>query len=408
MKNLLRIAGAVAVGAIAITNVSAAEGNPFSASLSLRGFYDDNIATTPNGIPGKQESYGFEAKPSVRYFLEQNELNLEVGYAYGIRYYENRSNSADHSHKFDLLVDYVFSPKFRAAFNEEFVVAQEAALLDPSVAAGGALLRANGNNIRNAAEILGRLQASRLIAIEGAYKNTFIDNEDEGIGSRSSLLDRMEHLLRLDGEYQWARETAFVVGGRFLYRDQRSEDPLAPAGPLPSTRDSRSYFGYVGANHSFTSQLKGLVRFGAEFIEYPNALPGVSDEVGPFAEASLSYEYAKDSTLTAGLRHQTTQTDVTAGTTSASATTLFAVLDHEFTERINCGIRSSFRSSSFNNGVNDGSDDLFFNIGVNASYALIIDRLSAEAAYIHDRLDSDLLGRSFSRNQVFIGLRATY
>jgi hypothetical protein len=46
-------------------------------------------------------------------------------------------------------------------------------------------------------------------------------------------------------------------------------------------------------------------------------------------------------------------------------------------------------------------------VGLNLAYR-INQFLSAEAGYNYDKVDSDLVGRSYSRNRVYVGVRATY
>ena len=61
---------------------------------------------------------------------------------------------------------------------------------------------------------------------------------------------------------------------------------------------------------------------------------------------------------------------------------------------------------SFAGGADDMSEN-FLLAGLNLSYE-INKFLSADAGYNIDRLDSDLDGRSFTRNRVYMGIRATY
>ncbi len=413
MKNLLKTAGVVAISAFALQSGVAQENNgtPFRASLKVGAFYDDNIASTPANAPiAVQDSYGFLVRPTVGYLLKQDQLTLDASYSYGMKYYEDRSNSADHTHEFNTQISYDISPKYTVTFEDTFVSAQEAELLDPSSTFTS---RSNGNNFRNVAELGAQITLTRLIGLDTSYQNSFFEYEDQGTASRSALLDRNEHLFRMDGRWQQSEKTVFVAGGRFRVRDQRSDDLLAVGGLSADARDSRSYFGYLGVDHAFSSQLTGIARLGAEFVEYPNlvGIGGVNDEVGPFAEGSLIYEYMKDSTVSLGLRHQTIQTDVAgagAPTTDASATSSFLDWEHAVTARFRTGVKGALQASSFNGGASAGSDELFFSSGVRAEYDVIIDRVTAEFGYYFDRLDSDLGGRSFSRNRVTLGVTAGF
>ena len=63
MNKLIRAAGMLSLGTASLavqTFVCAADdGKSWNISAALRGFYDDNIYTRPNG-PDKLDSFGFE------------------------------------------------------------------------------------------------------------------------------------------------------------------------------------------------------------------------------------------------------------------------------------------------------------------------------------------------------------
>ncbi len=60
----------------------------WSASASLRGFYDDNYTTSPNG--DKQGSAGFEVSPSVQFNVPLQQTEIGLKYTYGLYYYQAR------------------------------------------------------------------------------------------------------------------------------------------------------------------------------------------------------------------------------------------------------------------------------------------------------------------------------
>ena len=61
----------------------------WSASASLRGFYDDNYTTSPNG--DKQGSAGFEVSPSVQFNVPLQQTEIGLKYTYGLYYYQTSS-----------------------------------------------------------------------------------------------------------------------------------------------------------------------------------------------------------------------------------------------------------------------------------------------------------------------------
>lgn len=407
MKLLSTTAGILAIGALGIHHAQA-ESKPWSLSATLRGFYDDNYATTPSGtVPGAQSSYGFEFSPSAGYSFAREQSSVALKYTYGLRYYENRDNSADHSHQLDALLKHAFTPRARITVDESFVIAQEAALLDRGVVITP--LRSNGNNIRNTASVTLENEWTRLLGTELAYSNTFYDYEQTGPASRSALLDRTEHLIRADLRWAALQTTTVIFGYQFGIVDQTSKDFLDLAGTLlPNMRDNRSHYAYVGADHFMTEQLSFHPRVGVQYTEYPNAPAGTSgDHVSPYADFSAVYRYSEESNLQIGVKHNLTQTDVAAGTLDAETTTIYGSLKHQFTAKISGSLIGQYQMSEFNGGGNDGKSDKLGIVGVNVAYA-INEFLTAETGYNYDRLLSELGGRSFTRNRVYIGIRATY
>src|SRR5271170_552413 len=80
----------------------------WSVSSTLRGFYDDNYTTSPNGQ--KQGSAGFEVSPSLSLNVPLQQTEIGVRYTYGMYYYQERQNQGndpiDQTHQVDLWVDH--------------------------------------------------------------------------------------------------------------------------------------------------------------------------------------------------------------------------------------------------------------------------------------------------------------
>jgi len=168
----------------------------------------------------------------------------------------------------------------------------------------------------------------------------------------------------------------------------------------------------VGAEQNFTSQLTGKARIGAQFTDYPNALPTQDDRVvSPYADASASWAYNPGSYLQLGIKHQRNQTDVGIGSAGAvqdqESTGIYGVVNHRIAPNLTGSVLGQIQHSSFRGGGFDGKIDTLGAVGVNFAYQVNA-FVTAEAGYNYDRLDSDLAGRSFTRNRIYFGLRATY
>src|ERR1700757_2178765 len=113
MKKVMASAGLLALGALGVKNAHAqilpgAE-KPWTLSATLRGFYDDNYTTTPNG----PSSYGFEVRPSGALNLSWQQTTLNLSYVMSMRYFEDRpKNNIDWSHDFELMLNHNFSERY--------------------------------------------------------------------------------------------------------------------------------------------------------------------------------------------------------------------------------------------------------------------------------------------------------
>ncbi|MEO5803462.1 MAG: outer membrane beta-barrel protein [Verrucomicrobiota bacterium] len=419
MKKFLTSAGLVALGVSGLQAAYAPDltemeaSKPWSVSAALRGFYDDNYTTSPSSV--SEESFGYEFTPSVSLNLPRDQTFLGASYEYSLKYYEARKNGKyDQSHKFDGRLDHAFSERYKIEVDDSFVIAQEPEILAPSGTAPGTALRTEGDNIRNLGSIRFTAQATELLALELAYANTFYDyQQDEsdvppGVDSRSGLLDRMEHLASLDLRWQVVPDTDVILGYAYGMVDFNGDEQITNpdvkvGGRVPSDeRNSRSHRVYVGADHRFNAQLSASVRIGGEHTDFYNA--GEST-VSPYADANVTYQYNRANSIQVGLTHRRNQTDVAS--LDQETTVVYGSITHKITPNLIGSLLVQGQYSTFEKGANDGDNEIFLISGLNLTYHFNPHFL-AEAGYNFDRLDSDVGGRSYSRNRVYVGVRATY
>lgn len=396
---------------------------PWSVSASVRAFYDDNYLTRDSrtldaaGNPVKRDSFGIEVSPSASLNLPLDQTFIGLSYIYQLDYYFDRSVK-DHSHQFNAKLDHSFTERYKLELSDSFVVAQQPTVLDPTIVT--APLRTEGNNIRNTASAYFTVQMTQLLGVVFGYQNTFYDYEQTGVGSRSALLDRMEHLGSIDLRWQMLRQTIGILGYRYGDIGYTSKDAIntptfvfippstitfVPA--LPSSiRNERSHYAYIGADHNFNSKLNGSIRIGGQFTDFYNQ--GMNT-VSPYADLNLTYSYAAGSYLLAGLKHQRAPIDINTAS-DMEATTFYLSLTHRITGKITAALLGQYQHSQYEestlNPLLRGADELYM-IGLNLSYR-INPYWTAEAGYNFDRLDSDVVARSYTRNRVYLGLRATY
>jgi len=438
MKRIITTAGLAALGAASLHAAYAPgltemeRSKPWSVSATLRGFYDDNYALRPSnqvdqGVKLKHDSFGIEVMPTVGVNLPFGGSSyFGLNYTMDMRWYDAREdNDADYSHIANLVFDHAFSDSLKLKLSDNFAYYQDYQLVQESQL-GTTLLRSNMSNTRNLGQVSLRYDMSRQVGVEVGYSNTLYDYGQEGDGSYSALLDRLEHLARIDLRWTVMPTTVAMLGYQFGITDHTRTDSLNPdflnfdylPYVNPNVRDTRSHYLYLGAEHTFANSLTGALRAGGRYTEYPNALPEMPDStISPYVDANLTYVYSPGSFVQLGVRHDRNQTDVYLNpdlvrandfTMDEATTALYAVLNHKITPRLTANLTGQMQHGEFQGGpTTDSSVDVLYLVGLNLAYQFN-PHLATEIGYNYDRIDSDFASRSYDRNRVYIGVRASY
>ncbi|MCX6896806.1 MAG: outer membrane beta-barrel protein [Verrucomicrobia bacterium] len=441
MKKIIASAGLLALGATANHAADSMGGatadKPWDASLTVRGFYDDNYFLASQSADRKS-SYGVEVRPSVGISLTGQQTSFGARYTYSMRYFADREtkivdpvthaekdqSTADHSHEFNAWLWHSFSERFSLDAVDTFLISQEPTLLEPD---GIATRRSNGNNMRNDGTIKLHAQLTRLVELVLGYRNVLVDYETKGgntafpfsTPSYSGLLDRMEHNANIDLRWQFRPETVGIFGYQFGISDYNGSEPIGIGFfPTPTilssdSRNSRSHYVYVGLEHSFLRNLVGSVRAGVQFVSYYNS-PTSDETVSPYVDLSLRYNYTTGSFVELGFQHQRNATDgfsvgTDSITTDQETSTVYAAITHAITPKLIGNLNGRYQWSTYNGGsaLYDGQTDNVFLLGVSLEYRFNR-HLSAEVGYNYDVVTSNIAGRDYDRNRVFLGMTASY
>lgn len=453
MKKLITSAGLVVLGAASLNAqqlYAPAPGltttqlsKPWSVSAAVRGFYDDNYAMTPSSglvVSGTdvrvkpQESWGYEVTPSAALNWAMEQTYIGLSYTYSFKYFEDRpENKYDQSHLVNLKLSHAFTERYKLDLTDSFVQTREPGLVAPANAPILTVAGPNAYYLRTRQDVLRNYGSAMMTAgltdqlgVQLGYSNTLYDFSDLGPGSLSALLDRMEHLATFNLRWQALPSTVALVGYQFGVTDYTGDDLTAipfgnlavtrPAAPwlMSDERNARSHYAYVGMDHTFNPQLDTALRVGAQFTEYYN-LPGKDqDDVSPYADANITYRMTPDSAIQLGVRHSRISTDAAA--LDQENTTVYGSISYKILPQLTASALGQYQFNSFQDGqpsaygssvtFKDKSEN-FWLAGINLTYE--INRfLGVEAGYNYDHLDSDVGFRSFTRNRVYVGLRATY
>lgn len=469
MKNIIASTGLVALGIASLqpnteTNADPNPNTPWSISASLRGFYDDNITTLPDKYQilvryeqktirdpdtgefvnvvdldkpiydeaSKQSSYGISFSPSVNFNAVREQGEIGLGYTFGLKWYEDRDpDSTDESHTIAAKIAHSVSPTLSFELANNLRIAQEPEIkvgtvrraefvVDPGT---GAIrtIRGEQDYLHNQASFYATQMLSDTYSIYAGYANTIFNFDDPAF---STLLDRVEHTPLVHLKAQLKPNTVGLIGYRFKAVDYSEDEKNLPYSNLKAdVRDSDSHYVYAGLDHAFTPTLQGSLRLGAQFTKFVNADENpnstIDDATNPFADANLSYGYAEGSHFQIGVKHERNRHDL-AFTPNVVAnnpildqeqTVVYASVNHQLTAKLNASLVGHYLNGTYEGGGPkvDGQNDEYWAFGLSLDYA-INPYLAAEAGYNFDDYESGVLPqfRSYDRNRVYVGLRASY
>lgn len=390
----------------------------WTVSGALRGFYDDNPTTLPDDSPGKTETWGFEVLPSVTFNFPMERTYVAFGYQYSFKYYTEDvfSKHDDQAHQVRLKFEHKFSDRYRLRLEDSFVYATEPEILDESISTP---IRTEADGIRNNLPITFNAKITERIGAELGYQNIYVDYFDNGPASRRALLNRMEHLIHVDGRYNLQETIVGLAGYQFGYSDYNGNQPLYVATPTPTSeiRDNLSHYFYAGVEATLMRDLTLGAKAGAQYTEFDDA-----DESNwtPYFDVSGTYTYLPGSFVRLGFKNMRAATDVvgfnpnfipgaTSPTLDQEFTLVYAQVTHRITPNLTGTLTGGYQNSRYFGGSADGDTEDYFSVGVYLNYR-ITTHFSTEAGYTYSKLLSDVTSsfREFSRNQVYLGVRATY
>jgi hypothetical protein len=180
---------------------------------------------------------------------------------------------------------------------------------------------------------------------------------------------------------------------------------------MSDNRNFREYSFYVGAEQTFRPDLTGAVRAGASYLDYYNDITGTGNNWAPYAMANLRYSYQPQSFVEVGLSQDVNATDVSQAvgadkfTQSAESTVVYGRVVHYITPQLFGTLLGQFQYSSITGESSLTEKD--YEIGLNLTYQFT-PHLSTEVGYNYDKLESDVAGRTFDRNRVYIGVTGSY
>ncbi len=433
MKRIIASAGLAALGAASMQAAYTPgltpmeQAKPWSISLAVRGFYDDNYATQADDL--SRDSFGVSVNPTAALNTTVGSTLISASYNYDLRWYEDRDqNEADHIQVANLKVTHGFTESLKLEVFERFVYAQEGTITMDGPVSTRTVLFTDADYARNTAGLTFKGFFGERFGLEIGYKNELWDYEQDaesGVlfnSSRSALLDRMDHLGTIEFLVRLSEPAIGLIGYKLGISQHTSEadNVPVPVGPYiyqmasADFRDYLSHYAYVGIDYTFNPKLNASLRVGAQITDYVNvddveSYSGYEAEdmtYTPYVDARLTYNYNPGSYVMIGVIDTISQTDLSSQSEQSIA--VYGNVSHRITPPWSAGLVAMFQHSTFTGGYGlDGESEIMYLAGINSVYRFS-QYLSAELGYNYDRLDSDLESREYDRNRVYVGLRATF
>lgn len=443
MNRIIASVGMVALGAASVqaqSSITAAPAKWWNVQATVRGFYDDNINTVRNPQP-RDHVWGYELNPKVGVVFGNDQTTFSADYAYAFLYYDHTPNGNtkhfDQDHTFNAALSHAFSERYSIRVRDSFVIGQEPDSLR-SDQAFHTPFRTSGDNIVNSGGITFNAEVTPVLGVEVGYDNAWYDYRDKFSGagfvlgvsrsknidtngvanaSLSGALDRIEQTPHISALWHVMPDTTASLSYQFGQVTYTGDEIIGgnvadPAALKSDDRDVRSHTLYLGLDHKFRPDFFGSVQAGASYYDYYNLS---STSFGPYARASLTYVYAQECSLQAGFQEGRTATDVIGGADKASlvhdveASVVYLSLRQRIVPKLFANLNGSFQHASFEGGGSqfDNKAEDFYEFGANLEYQFNA-YFSAHLGYDFDHLDSDIGGRSYKRNKVYIGATASY
>ena len=430
MKKLFVSAGLVAISA---ANLHADEyapdftamdaSKPWTVSGTLRGFYDDNFTTSPNGQ--KQGSAGFEFSPQASIIVPLQQTELGLRYTYGLYYYQQRENQGanpiDQSHEADLWIDHAFSQRWEGKIEDTFTSQQ-----DPSLSSSATAVpyRVEGNNIQNVGTITAQTEWSMLFSTDFGYQNTWVDyanSADIDGASLVGLFNEDQHSGWASLNYQYLPDLSFMIKYTLTWDDYTGNQVIGEKTPTELyNSDSRNAITHnisVGAQYAATANLSLLAWVGFSYVDNYN-LPSFdnqkSDSYQPSANIAATYTYLPGDYVQVGF----TQSQSTAPTSDVSASdgsltlyqessVIYASVNHQITPKLTGSLLGHYQYNSWQSGGNSGESQNWYTFGASLAYTFN-PLITAEVGYNFYYLTKTSPLPGYSRNVGYASVTASF
>ena len=403
------------------SNVDAGLFSPkkFNFTFDSRIGYDSNTLAEPettvtftnaNGVPvnrkiNPEASAFLNFDLGATYTAQTSRTTLSVASDVGVSYYFDRpGRKYDVNGGLSLLFTYKLAPRLflelssydayvsEGDFGASNLTNFNGAAINGIRAPGTTDNNLNGDYFYTSDTLQLSYQLSERISLVTGYSIVAFAYDDS---LYATIEDRVEQYFSEEFRYLLNPQLTLAADYRFAYVDYFSVN-----------NDSYTNFVLGGFDYIFSPRLRGSIRGGVEFRQYPDA---VGDETSPYAEGTLTYNLSRRANLALIARYGIEEGDLTTDVTNSNTVRLGISYNQAITARISGYLSFYYTHSLYqtpSGTVIDFNEDTY-DVALGLQYA-ITRHLSLEAGYTHTTVDSQIDSRSYNRERVFGGVRLAF
>lgn len=375
-------------GLVAVQNYSADfnENQPLTWSVTANGGYDSLHYSNPSPLQQSFESYYLQGGIGATYTTADKTTPWSMAVDLGsIHYLDDIPRYDDTYYNARVSFNIAHQISERLKMSDNFYLTYEA---QPNVATGATTTLYNGQYLYGFNNFNVSYAWSQRFSTTTSYTIDGISYEDKIV---SGLEDRLSHLIAQQFTYAMTKQTSLTAEYRYGLTNYRHRSDV----------DSRSQYVLAGIDHAWSQRTTGSFRAGAQFIKSDR-----TSSTAPYAEAGLSYAVAKQTMVRWFSSLGYDASEIGAFDSRYSLHTGLTV-NHQINKRFGVNGSVGYSYSEFDPGVGSTVSEQSVSVSAGLSYS-ILENLAVRANYTYSILQSDDSLRDFSRNNVSLGMTASF
>ena len=397
---------------------------PFTATVALREGFDSNPLTTSYQSNQKIQSSSYtQVQPSLGYNYLGTQADLFLRYDFGATYYPGINYTADVFYAQTLVGKYTyqFDPRTSITLGDNFVYTEQPI---PDLVNDGITPILFNSIINNLATVEGNYRVTDRLSMVTRWNNTLV-----ALGGGSSSGNYMNNGAFQQFRLDFTPETVGTFSMDYQLYDYDYDFAF---------RDNQQASFSIGADHTFLPNLFFSGRAGIQLNDnfgladndqvigaYGIGSGNINIQAYPFFSLSSTWNYEQRSFASAGFSMQVQQSDL-ANVSDSVAYTINLNWDHYFTDKFSV-IQSFFLNlATFDPSLSPEQTNNLYpgsfyqgngkqtTVSYQCKFAYeFYPYLSAELGWSYTSYGSYFdfnppSGNSYTRNQVYLGLRGTY